>query len=241
MEAVRLSEDVIANQQINVSKRKRNRQNLFQTDLSVELNVPTSCNRKNIEKFIAKRFQAAYGADLSYFMRYLLTLSNDTGTSGAMGFQPAEDVKPLFLETYLQQPIEQILSFITNKPVARRSIVEVGNLASYNRRTTQTLFVLLAELLKSCGCDWLVFTANSSVLSWVKNLGPFYISLGEADPALLPDKGEKWGSYYEDKPVVLACYIKPDFKQLACYQLIKFLRNSYGPKLTEFSEILKST
>lgn len=205
----------------------------------LRLDNKQSTLRDSVEQFISQRFKAVYGAELSHFLPYLLSTHTDSQVCAALGFQPATQYAPLFLEHYLDCPVETALSLSTNTVIQREAIVEIGNLASGRQRATQTLFVLIADILQRCGYEWVVFTANRSVRAWVEKLNLRSISLGPADPALLPDKGASWGSYYDDQPVVLACHIEPGFEEMKRNRLIDFLRQSYHSKIVEFSEALK--
>jgi hypothetical protein len=60
------------------------------------------------------------------------------------------------------------------------------------------------------------------------------IAIRVADPTRLPDKGASWGSYYDDKPVVVAGNIRQTMAKLTDNPLMLYLRQSYQHQLNEF-------
>jgi hypothetical protein len=200
--------------------------NYLASYFSIKLNEAHDLNRSGVEAFIAKRFDQVYGAKLSYFMPYLLSAEREGKIRGAVGFQPAKHT-PLFLEAYLDKPIESTLSQKLSRNVDRDLIVEIGNLASISPKVTQTLFTLLSDIISQSGYSWVVFTANSAVLAWMKSIQLPCFVLAEADPSHLHDKGRSWGSYYQDKPLVLACNVDQGHHQVLNHETSLFLRHTY--------------
>lgn len=201
---------------------------------SLKLHLPESNDRALIEQFIHQRFAHQYGADISVFLPMLLSASDDKGITAALGFQPAA-FRRLFLEQYLECDIEITLGLLTHSQIERQRIVEIGNLASGRQRATQSLFLLLAHILYASGYEWVVFTANSAVKTWLARLQIPAFVLHEADPKRLPDKGAKWGSYYDDKPVVLAANIDHSFSTMNSHPLMTHLQSQYADDIAQFS------
>ncbi|WP_438971655.1 thermostable hemolysin [Methylophaga sp.] len=199
----------------------------------LDLHQANSAERETTEHFIYQRFASQYGAEIRGFLPFLLSASNEKGISAALGFQTASDNK-LFLEQYLDCDIETTLGLITHNIVERDSIVEIGNLASGRQRATQTLFLLLAQILHDAGYGWVVFTANRAVKTWLARMQLSAFIIKEADPNLLTDKSVKWGSYYDDRPVVLAANIEHSFSSINEQPLMAQLRDSYGSQINRF-------
>ncbi len=204
---------------------------------SLALHMPGEAHRQRIESFIHQRFAHQYGADISVFLPLLLSASDDKGVNAALGFQAATEA-PLFLEQYLECDIETMLSLITQTDIDRHSIVEIGNLASGRQRATQTLFLLLAQILHSAGYEWVVFTANRAVREWLARMQIPAFVIQEADPQRLIDKGTNWGSYYEDHPVVFAANIDRSFSCMDTHPLMTYLRDSYASQIERFASRL---
>jgi len=205
---------------------------------SLSLDDENTPQRQLAEQFIHRRFEQHYGASVSEFMPSLLSAANTAGVSAALGFQLAKQKQPLFLEQYLDFDIETALSILTGSVISRDGIVEIGNLASARQRATQTLFLLLAEILYQSGFEWVVFTANRSVKNWLEKLAVKTIAIKEADPAKLINKAVNWGSYYDDKPVVLAANIHQGFANLNKNPVMQSLRKSYQQQINHAVEVL---
>ena len=89
--------------------------------------------RAALERFIAERFRQAYGAQVSHFCAHLLGLRDAAGAwQAAAGYTPAAS-GALYLEHYLDRPVEVVLSAAVGERVPRERVVEVGNLASAAR------------------------------------------------------------------------------------------------------------
>lgn len=166
--------------------------------------------RSRVESFIAQRFMHAHGAHISQFMPRLIALFNARGNIvAALGLRHAAQ-ESLFLEHYLQRPIEQVISssrLSYGSTVSREGIVEIGNLASIDRFASRKLFKVLAELLIKEGYQWATFTGCSSLRKIFGLLGIETVGLTRAEQAFLPESQQNWGSYYEDNPCVLAGHV----------------------------------
>lgn len=157
-----------------------------------------------IEAFIRERFAARYGARIRHFMPALLQLEDTHGSRlGAVGLRSAA-VEPLFLERYLDLPIEAEIARESGTPVARSQIIEVGNLAARGAGHARLLIVALTSLLASHGYDWVVFTGTSEVLNSFGRLDLGTLRLADADPERMGDERADWGSYYDNHPQVMA-------------------------------------
>ena len=166
--------------------------------------------RSRVESFIAQRFMHAHGAQISQFMPHLIALFNARGNIvAALGLRHAAQ-ESLFLEHYLQRPIEQVISssqLSYGSTVSRKDIVEIGNLASIDRFASRKLFKVLAELLINEGYQWATFTGCSSLRKIFGLLGIDTITLASASETHLPENLQNWGSYYDDNPCVLAGHV----------------------------------
>jgi hypothetical protein len=164
----------------------------------------THPQRTSFEHFIAARFHRAYGARVAHFSPHLLGVRDALARwQASSGYTPAGG-RPLFLEQYLDRPIQDSLAGGIGRPVAREGIVEVGNLAAVSAGMARTLIPLLARHLHRLGYEWVVFTATRELRNSFRRLGLNPLRLARADPARLPDGGANWGSYYEHDPLVMA-------------------------------------
>ncbi|HHJ4328613.1 TPA: thermostable hemolysin, partial [Klebsiella pneumoniae] len=114
--------------------------------------------RALLEDFIYRRFAEQHGARVQHFMPCLLGLHGEQGeVQGAVGLRSARRAS-LFLERYLDEPIEQAVSRRCGRAVPRDEIVEVGNLAAFGNASARLLIVALTDLLVAQGFRWVVFT-----------------------------------------------------------------------------------
>ncbi|MFT3928965.1 MAG: thermostable hemolysin [Spongiibacteraceae bacterium] len=161
--------------------------------------------RHAVEAYIADAFREQYDAHIEHFMPVLLTIETDHQIEAALGLRFG-DQRPLFLEHYLDQSVEAELAA---HGLPNSAIVEVGNLVSTRAGCSQLLFILLAELLDSLGCDTGVFTATTHVQQLLCKAGCELTTLCDADGNRLGPQLSQWGSYYETAPRVVAYRVAP--------------------------------
>jgi hypothetical protein len=160
--------------------------------------------RAAFEQFIAKRFLRAYGANVTHFLPHLLGVRDGLAQWQAAAGYAAAHTQKLFLEQYLDRPIEQTLAAALGRPVARENVVEVGNLAASSAGMARALIPQLARHLHKLGYRWVVFTATRALRNSFHRLKLQPLPIAPADPARLPGGGASWGSYYAQEPQVMA-------------------------------------
>lgn len=176
---------------------------------------PNDPGRAAIEAFIADAFLKTYGARISHFCDTLVGCRDDAGNwSAALGYSLAQDT-PLFLEHYLDAPLEVEVGARLGQPVTRAQIVEVGNLAADHAGAARELIVRTTHFLYEMGLHVVAFTATLSLLNSFGRLRLRPQLLAPADPARLPGGGRHWGSYYDTHPQVMFGDIRYGHEQLA--------------------------
>lgn len=153
-------------------------------------------------------------------MPLLMGLSSVEGVLEAvLGLRPAGEER-LFLETYLDRPVEQALASSIQAPVERSLLMEVGHLAVSTPGGGRWLITALTAYLSASRYEWVVFTIGPGLQNAFKRLGISLVDLGEADPSKLAESQRReWGSYYEQRPRVMAGSIAEG--HLALWQLCK--------------------
>lgn len=171
---------------------------------------PRFCpDRREVERFINETYAHAYGSVITTHYPTIMSAQNrEEEILAAVGFRDAA-TEPLFLENYLDRPVEQALSDALRQPVARSSIVEIGNLASAGNGASALLFVALASHLRDMGYRYAVVTATSVLRRSFRMMGFLPMALAKADQTRLADAGAQWGSYYDRDPEVVAGAIAP--------------------------------
>jgi hypothetical protein len=185
--------------------------------------VPTPANlfrcdaagprRGELEAFIAARFAQQYGARIRHFMPILLGMEDSAGRlQAAIGLRHASE-GGLFLERYLDLPIEEAIAQQAGLAPCRAQIVEVGNLAASGAGSGSPLIAAMMisaaiDQLLAQGFDWGVFTGTGGLVGSLPRLGlaplPLPLALGRADPARMGAEQAEWGSYYASQPRVMA-------------------------------------
>jgi hypothetical protein len=162
-------------------------------------------DRLEVETFIYNVFKAAYGAEITLFMPNLVALRDkDNVLMGAFGVKPASN-GPLFLEQYLDEPIEALVSKKLGKTISRQQITKIGNLAVANPRNAGVLIAHVIQHSLDMGIEWCVATAHHSLQNGVVKGGRDVYPLFPADKARLTlEEQAKWGSYYDRMPQVVA-------------------------------------
>ncbi len=175
--------------------------------MTVRHTVVGSPHRACAETFISDIFQRHYDAELNSFAPNLMLLEKDEHIAAVAGWRCA-GTEQLFLENYLDVPIETAVSRLAGKPVDRQRIVEVGNLAAEVRGGGVEVILTLAAHLDRLGFEWVVFTATSELIGMLRRLGLPPLALAAADPERLGADAGAWGSYYATHPVVVAGRIR---------------------------------
>jgi Thermostable hemolysin len=158
-------------------------------------------DRGAVLALMSRKYAEAYQAspDLSY--PELLAQKCDGKASAALGYRHA-DAGALFLEAYLDAPIENALAQAFGGKPSRRNIVEIGNLASEN---APAMVALWAKTANDLGADAeiavAVLTAPLRVM--FRRLGVTLHEIASARAERIADAA-KWGRYYQQDPVICA-------------------------------------
>ena len=163
-----------------------------------------SDERHYVESFIREVFARRFAARLDAFLPNLVHSRDTAGQINAAAGYRSADIEHLFLEQYLDRPIEQIICANYGEAIERSKIVEVGNLATSGGRSAISLVAGLIPHLMAQGFRWVVFTGNDAVRNLFQRLHLFPFAICTADAASLGDAKGVWGSYYDHHPIVMA-------------------------------------
>lgn len=165
-------------------------------------------DRQAVEEFITGIYAKTYGAKIGVHYPTLMSISDEAGKIlAALGFRNAGD-ESLFLEQYLKHPIENILD------VPRCSITEIGSLASAGGGASAFLFAALSAYLHGKGQSHAVVTGTNFLEKRLRSLGLKPTRLAPANPEMLLQKDENWGTYYDTAPHVLAGQVASGYERL---------------------------
>ncbi len=224
------------NKQSTTKRRRKPRLLLPYT--AVEMDGELSARRNDIEHFIIRCYQQRYHAKLDSFLPYFLSAYYEDKLSATLGFQLARTASQLFLEQYLNRPIEHVLSDVHKHAINRNEIVEIGNLSSARHGDSQVLFILITAILAQAGYQWVVFTATNEVMKLLSRLSIETTAICYADKNQLADHGETWGSYYDGAPRVVCGHLPEAYNLLTKHHVIGFLLQNYENNIEQFANTI---
>lgn len=163
--------------------------------------------------FVHDQYRHHFDCDLKQFMPSHLVLFQDNEILAVAGFRAA-DTEPLFLEQYLDVPIETFIDSRLGRAPGREKIVEVGGFAAKDHSSALQLMLALSLKLYDLGFECLVCAANSPIRRCLKLSGFIWEVLGEVDPSRVDARANNWGRYYQSRPQLLAGVIPQNNAQL---------------------------
>ncbi len=170
-------------------------------------------DRQDVCNLISRRYDEVHGAIPEIAYGSFLSCPSVSGTKAALGYRRASGQR-LFLEAYLDRPIEAELADIFGRSVARHDIVEIGNLAA---DTAPAMIQLWAQTANDLGADAEVAVAvlTRQLRSMFRRLGLTLHEIAPARPERLIDGGARWGAYYAQDPIICAGLIADGQARLA--------------------------
>jgi hypothetical protein len=198
-----------------------------------------SPDRVEVEHYIAKVFSQTYGAHVTEFAPFLLSMRCAGNISAAAGIRPA-DSGPMFLEQYLDSPAEEVLSNSFGKNIARHEIFELGNLAALRSGVCQFIYLIMAGVIARTDLSYAVFAGTKEVAKSVSKLGFQVNTITAADPARLGDAAANWGSYYDSEPHIMTMDAEKSMQTLRELSLPSILLKMYEPQIDELARHINS-
>ncbi len=180
--------------------------------MEVRLCNRTDPERPALEAFVQLGFRQTHAASVRSFMPFLVGLRDPRHRLIAVaGYRPAQ-LEPLYLEQYLEQPIERAIE--ERRPgllVARADVAEIGNFACRDSVAVQAMVAILARLLRERRHHWVVFTATRAVRRMMRRFGIRLAEIARADPSRIVTAADDWGGYYDADPRVMLGYV-PEYR-----------------------------
>lgn len=166
------------------------------------------------KKFVKAEFLKHHNAHITEFMPNLVSIINkERKVRAAVGYRSA-DSGELFLEQYLDQPLDKYISEHCGFDVPRDEIVEVGNLTCAANGYARLAIIRLTEMLHESGFRWVGFTATQGLYNSFLRLGLTPHAIAPADISRLNDSNHDWGTYYDNNPQVMFGSIEWGFNKL---------------------------
>lgn len=149
---------------------------------------------------IRKRYAGAFGAALEPGFGCYVQRGSSPAAGAALGYARA-GAAPLFLERYLDRPIEALAAVALGREVARTAIVEIGNLAAGNALAMIELWGAAANDL-AASCEIGAATLTAPLRGYFARLGIPVYELAPASRECAGAGVADWGNYYELDPKV---------------------------------------
>ena len=166
--------------------------------------------------FSREQYGKHFSCELNQFYPAMFCLYRDAVMVACCGFRSAGD-EPLFLEQYLDQPIETSIQTgsVIERRLQRQEIVEIGGLAVLSRNEALAFMVRLAPQFLALGFSHATCTVTAPVRKCLSKLGIASVYLAAAKPERVSQTDNAWGRYYSLSPVVLAGEIQPAIDHMA--------------------------
>ncbi|RMF97713.1 MAG: hypothetical protein D6727_05015 [Gammaproteobacteria bacterium] len=160
-------------------------------------------DRAELEAFLKSRYREVHGAEITSFFPVLLALRDADGRlQGVSGYRSAAGDR-LFLEQYLEQPVERVIGDWLGWSVRRADIAEIGNFAALGCRRGQRLIELLIDFVGQQGHLWATFTGTRTIRLIMNHMGIPLHEVSAARRQQLLNSAENWGDYYSEDPRVV--------------------------------------
>lgn len=170
---------------------------------------------QQLRNFVLQRFAEAHDATPAVdYPQWNRIDGKGAAPAATLGYREAGH-GPLFLENYLEAPIERLVSEAMGRAVDRQAIVEIGCLAAVPSLALVRLWCHTADDL-SATHEVAVATLTRSLRAMFARIGMPLVQLVPADPAMIDEPGS-WGRYYQLDPIVCAGDIRAGARALTAF------------------------
>ncbi|MEA1086347.1 thermostable hemolysin [Sphingomonas sp. CD22] len=166
-----------------------------------------------IRTLIQSRYVAVHDARPAVEFPAYLTVGAPDMPQAVLGYRPA-GADALFVERYVDGPIERLLSERLGRPVPRSRIVEIGAHASHRATATLALWREAAAALDG-QADVAVAVLTRGLRSMFARLDLPILILAPAPMAAMGAAADRWGRYYDSDPMLCAGDIAQSHIRLA--------------------------
>ena len=158
--------------------------------------------RSAVEDAIRTPYRDRYGARLASFPDILVAEAPPRGTiECAAGIRFG--CQRLFLEHYLDMPVELALERRFCRRIDRSRVVEVGNLVAARRGRSRNFVRRIIEFVERADAEWAVFTATRPLRALLRQERLNMVEIAGAEQMRVPNPHD-WGTYFDHDPRVMA-------------------------------------
>ncbi|MGN5150800.1 thermostable hemolysin [Aeromonas enteropelogenes] len=156
-----------------------------------------------LQAYIQAAYTQEFNARIPHFLPCLLGLYRADGVLvGACGLNLAS-AGALYLEQYLEHPVEAAIETRLGVRPERQRIIEVGNLACSEPGNARLMFAALCRLLCDNALDYVVFTGTAKLRNSFHRLRLNPVELAPAQAHQVGEDAAAWGEYYRCQPRVM--------------------------------------
>lgn len=158
--------------------------------------------RVSLEARIRSGFGMHFDACVEGFMPRFAHYRHTGGATGVIGIRRASD-EPLFLENYLDVPVESVIAEATGTLPGRDRIAEVGQFVVDDRDIVTCFFRDLVPFLIENDFDWVCFTGTDRIRALLVRIGFHGLPIARAEETRVRRSPDRWGRYYDFDPIVI--------------------------------------
>jgi hypothetical protein len=152
---------------------------------------------------IEETYQSAFSVRIeTHYPRLVGVFNSEGALNAAAGWRSAHE-DALFIEHYLDEPIELILARRLKKAIARREVAEIGSFATRGAGGAAQLCGALALRMHEEGVRYAVATATRRLRRAFHAFGFGAHELAPAHQARMPDCGRGWDGYFAHDPALV--------------------------------------
>ena len=151
---------------------------------------------------MGRKYLEVFGASPAPSFRDYLASGREPDRLAGLGYRRASE-GPVFLERYLDAPVEVELGRAFGRRVTRSEVVEIGNFAAENAFVMLELWGEAANDLAD-GSEIAVATLTAPLRRIFSRIGLPFRSICVARAEGLGSAAGEWGSYYQQDPQVCA-------------------------------------
>jgi hypothetical protein len=161
-----------------------------------------SAARSDLEARIRSGFGMHFDACIEGFMPRFAHYRHASGATGVIGIRRASD-EPLFLESYLNEPVESVIAEASGTVPGRDRVAEVGQFVVDDRDIVTCFFRDLVPFLVENDFDWVCFTGTDRIRALLARIGLHGLPVARAEETRVSQSPDRWGRYYEFDPIVV--------------------------------------
>lgn len=171
---------------------------------------------------MGRKYLEVFGASPAPSFSEYVTTGREPDRLAGLGYRRASD-GAVFLESYLDRPVEIELGKAFGRRIARSEVVEIGNFAADNAFVMLELWGAAANDLAGSS-EIAVATLTAPLRRIFNRIGLPFVSLCPARAERLGPGGSEWGRYYQQDPQVCAGVIADGQAAIARWHIRRALR-----------------